>query len=248
MILKLIRQKRLSIILLCVFISCDLAFTQEESFIKSEKKGKNTWHYYQESDTIVKIKVLDKKSRLIHIKRYTDISLSTETGEWIDYYDNQNPWTRSFFDNGEPVGIWYEYNLKGQTKREWNYDFTLQYVDVGIKTKNNSDSLVYRTVDVMPMFHGGDLNDFRMDLFKRLSFTYCMVEKYDGTGINKIKVQFAIDKDGNVVDVKAYDCGKKMLEKDAVRLIRESPKWTPGYKNGQPAKVQFTFPVVYVLP
>ena len=37
------------------------------------------------------------------------------------------------------------------------------------------------------------------------------------------------------------------LDKEAKRVVQSSPKWTPGKQRGRPVKVQFTFPIVFVL-
>jgi protein TonB len=37
------------------------------------------------------------------------------------------------------------------------------------------------------------------------------------------------------------------LDKEALRVVMSSPKWTPGKQRGKPVKVQFTFPIVFVL-
>lgn len=39
----------------------------------------------------------------------------------------------------------------------------------------------------------------------------------------------------------------KDLDKDAMRVILNSPEWSPGIKNGNPVKVKFNLPVSFVL-
>jgi len=47
-----------------------------------------------------------------------------------------------------------------------------------------------------------------------------------------VVVQFVVDKEGNVSDVKAVD-GPKELWAEAVRVIKKSGKWTPAIQNGR---------------
>jgi hypothetical protein len=232
-----------------LFINSSIA--QDESPIKIEQVNDFTWKYYQESDSVVLVKVYDMKGRTKHIKRYTDLSCKTEVGEWIDYYTNQKVSNKMYFKDGYPTGLWCQYTLFGKVKRAWDYNFSLDYVRELVEFDNyevyteNSSSGSFVPVDVMPQFKGGDINKFRENLAKRIYPIPYMVEKYKGTGFHKIYVQFTVDMEGEVLDVVACNYGKKILEKDAVRLIKESPDWTPALQNNKPVKVRFAFPVNY---
>ena len=63
----------------------------------------------------------------------------------------------------------------------------------------------------------------------------------------RVFVQFAVGSDGKVTDVVVVRGVDPALDKEAVRVIKSSPKWTAGKQRGRPVKVQFTFPVVFVL-
>src|SRR5690606_21281497 len=60
-----------------------------------------------------------------------------------------------------------------------------------------------------------------------------------------VYVQFPIEKDGSVSNVKAVrgqDCGGGLAE-EAVREVSNMPAWTPGEQNGQKVKVSYTLPI-----
>ena len=38
------------------------------------------------------------------------------------------------------------------------------------------------------------------------------------------------------------------LDAEAVRVVKSSPKWKPGIKNGKPVRVTYTLPVIFILP
>lgn len=65
----------------------------------------------------------------------------------------------------------------------------------------------------------------------------------------KVLVNFVVDKEGNITDVKIVS--KKTigggLEDEAMRVIRSMPKWKPGMQNGIPVSVYFTIPVTFEL-
>ncbi len=103
---------------------------------------------------------------------------------------------------------------------------------------------VFVIVEDMPKFKGGDMNEFRMWVAKNLRYPEIAAEN----GISgRVFVQFAVGSDGKVCDVKVVRGVDDALDKEAVRVIESSPNWSAGKQRGRPVKVQFTFPVVFVL-
>lgn len=103
---------------------------------------------------------------------------------------------------------------------------------------------VFFIVEDMPMFQGGGKENFRGFIAKNLQYPPIAAEN----GISgRVFVQFAVNARGNVVDVIVVRGVDPALDKEAVRVVRNSPKWTPGKQRGRPVKVQFTFPIVFVL-
>ena len=61
------------------------------------------------------------------------------------------------------------------------------------------------------------------------------------------KVQFVVNKDGSIVDVKVIRGVDPYLDKEAVRVISTMPKWIPGKQRGVPVRCKFTVPVTFKL-
>ncbi|MGI9533286.1 energy transducer TonB [Lutimonas sp.] len=59
---------------------------------------------------------------------------------------------------------------------------------------------------------------------------------------DKVYVQFTIDKEGNVTDLKAR-AEYKELEQEALRVISGLPQFTPGEENGKKVSVKYTLPI-----
>jgi len=103
---------------------------------------------------------------------------------------------------------------------------------------------VFIIVEDMPTFQGGDQNAFRTWIQQNLRYPEIAQEN----GISgKVYVQFAVNSKGEVVDVKVVRGVDPKLDKEAMRVVSSSPKWVPGKQRGKPVKVQFTFPIVFVL-
>ena len=65
-------------------------------------------------------------------------------------------------------------------------------------------------------------------------------------GVKRIFVMFKIDKNGNIVDVRARAPHKK-LEDEAVRVVKSLPKMTPGKQRGRPVGVKYSLPIVFAI-
>jgi protein TonB len=63
-------------------------------------------------------------------------------------------------------------------------------------------------------------------------------------GRQRIAVQFKIDKNGKVIDVRAR-APHPRLEKEAVSVVQSLPNMTPGKQRGKPVGVLYSLPIVF---
>lgn len=63
----------------------------------------------------------------------------------------------------------------------------------------------------------------------------------------KVYVEFVVDKDGSVEEVKIKRGVSPGLDKEALRAVKSMPKWSPGKMNGKAVKCRFTIPVDFKL-
>ncbi|WP_010228087.1 energy transducer TonB [Gillisia marina] len=64
------------------------------------------------------------------------------------------------------------------------------------------------------------------------------------TGVNRVIVQFKIDKNGNITDVRSR-APHPRLEQEAARVINALPKMQPGRQRGKPVGVMYSLPIVF---
>ncbi len=64
------------------------------------------------------------------------------------------------------------------------------------------------------------------------------------TGVNRVIVQFKIDKNGNITDVRSR-APHPRLEQEAARVINSLPKMQPGKQRGKPVGVMYSLPIVF---
>lgn len=63
-------------------------------------------------------------------------------------------------------------------------------------------------------------------------------------GRQRINVQFKIDRNGDVVNVRAR-APHPRLEQEAVKLVQRLPKMTPGKQRGKPVGVLYALPILF---
>lgn len=99
-------------------------------------------------------------------------------------------------------------------------------------------------VEEKPKFMGGDQNEFTKWVFKNIE--YPEIAKENGVQ-GRVTLQFTVEPDGSVTKVVVVRGVDSSLDKEAVRVVSSSPKWTPGKQRNKPVRVRFTFPVIFQL-
>ena len=108
-----------------------------------------------------------------------------------------------------------------------------------------NDDTVYHSTDVeqMPQFPGGEVA-----LMKYIDSHINYPPKAAKNNIEgSVIVQFVVKKDGSIGEVKVVHSLEKDLDKEAVRVVKSLPKFTPGRHDGQAVSVWYTLPVSFKL-
>lgn len=100
------------------------------------------------------------------------------------------------------------------------------------------DNTVYNAVEVKPDFPGG-LQKF----YDFVGKNYRAPEE-DIKG--KVYVQFVVEKDGSLTDIKVMRDIGYGTGAEAIRVLKKSPKWKPGIQNGRPVRVLYSLPISIV--
>ena len=107
-------------------------------------------------------------------------------------------------------------------------------------------SYAYYDCDPYPTFLGHADPKYFLDrwVYQYLKYPQAAVEQ----GIQgRVIVNFAIDVDGTVTDVEVTRGVHLLLDEEAVRVIKASPKWKPGKVKGRKVKAYISIPVEFRL-
>ena len=109
--------------------------------------------------------------------------------------------------------------------------------------KHEEENKVFDIVEQQPMFPGGPAA-----LMKYLSehTKYPVVAQENGVQ-GRVTVQFVVEKDGSISDVHVLRGVDPSLDKEAVRVVKSLPRWTPGKQNGINVRVNYRVPVLFRL-
>ena len=106
------------------------------------------------------------------------------------------------------------------------------------------EEVPFAIVEQKPTFRGVDANTFTKWVFSKI--VYPEIAKENGVQ-GRVTLQFTIETDGSVKNVKVLRGVDSSLDKEAVRVVSSSPKWVPGMQRNKPVRVKYTFPVVFQL-
>jgi TonB family protein len=116
--------------------------------------------------------------------------------------------------------------------------------DTGTTPSATGGDEVFFIVEEMPDFKGGGQDRFRQYISENLRYPQAAAD----SGIHgRVFVQFVVQADGTVADARIVRGINPLLDREALRVVMESPGWNPGRQRGQPVAVAFTFPINFIL-
>lgn len=176
---------------------------------------------------------------------YPDTTLSSPEGlqvlydrkgrpeDSIDYVDGKPQFLYHYYPNGQ-LAVHYHlpYGKKEGVTEAWDED--------GKKIKN---FVIMKEAE----FKGGQ-NAWEAYLRKSISKDLSVKGNTGGVTL-KVEVEFIIDEEGSVVKQKIRSSsGYKNVDKDALRVISESPKWNGAILYNKPVKAYRAQPITYEIP
>lgn len=110
--------------------------------------------------------------------------------------------------------------------------------------KNDADtSKMLAVPDVLPIFPGG-LESFIQYINKNIIYPQdAKRNKIQG----KVYTSFIVEKDGSIGDIYIIRSPDEELSLEALRVLKNCPKFTPGSKNGKPVRTGFNLPIDFTL-
>ena len=111
---------------------------------------------------------------------------------------------------------------------------------VAVEEENLEDDQPFVKVEQMPSFMGGDLMTFRNWVQSKVRFPQIAQENNIS---GRVLLMFVIERDGSLTNIQVLQTPDSSLSDEAIRVLKTSPKWTPGRQRNQSVRVKYTLPI-----
>lgn len=107
----------------------------------------------------------------------------------------------------------------------------------------HEENKIFTVVEQMPMYPGGDA---ALMQYLSSNIHYPAVAAENGVQ-GRVVVGFVVERDGSITDVNVMRSVDPSLDREAVRVVKNMPRWTPGKQNGSAVRVKYQVPVSFRL-
>ncbi len=153
---------------------------------------------------------------------YKDLDQEVKHGEFIYYTKDGEVSKISHYKDGVYISKVACYNGNGDLIKDIDFEDEL---------------------DSKPEFEGG-WDGFHDYIANNLVFPTIAQEN----GVwGSVFLTFCIMKDGSIDDIRITRSADRYLDKEAIRVVKSSPKWKPGQLNGETIVVKYDFKINFVL-
>lgn len=111
------------------------------------------------------------------------------------------------------------------------------------KPKEEVTEEIFVVVEEQPEFPGGQA---AMMKFLSDNIRYPVIAQENAIQ-GRVICNFVVERDGSITDVQVVRGVDPSLDREALRVIQQMPRWKPGKQRGAPVRVRFTLPVVFRL-
>ena len=119
----------------------------------------------------------------------------------------------------------------------------VKYTPVEVEEEEVEEQQIFQVVEEQPEFPGG-MGECMKWLSKNMK--YPQIAQENGVQ-GRVIVQFVVNKDGSIVDAVVARGVDPQLDKEALRVVGQMPKWKPGKQRGKEVRVRYTLPVMFRL-
>lgn len=121
-----------------------------------------------------------------------------------------------------------------------------EYVPVTIEKREEEiveEEEIFYVVESQPEYPGGD-----KAMYEYLANNLDYPESAKEAGIQgRVFVAFVVEKDGSISNVRVLRGIGGGCDEEAVKVVQNMPRWTPGKQRGIPVRVHFNLPIKFTL-
>lgn len=204
-------------------------------------KCKNNLYYIRNVENINYSRIADLQKIVNNLirsndKRVKKYTLRVEKMRYV--YEGEN-YKDSYSYDRKAYGLWGIQPGIEETYLYADIDIREYYDNLGRYQNNNSDT-IYAIADEMPQFPNGTSKFYEFVKENRNGSLLLNDNKP-----NRVIIEVVIEKDGRITNAKVVNSIDLSHDNDALRIIREMPKWTPAKLNGKTIRYKMLLPISY---
>jgi len=163
------------------------------------------------------------------------------SGTWIKYSSD----FKSIAEQGDVDGGYEKGEWKGILSDSVYYvrNYNRGVITTAACYDNKGHQYPFTYADNIPEFKGGT-NGFMQFLIRTVR--YPTDARQDGEQ-GRVILTFCVENDGSLTDIEVLKSAGKSLDKEAIRVMKLSPIWTPAHKGGIPVGCQYSVPLSFTL-
>lgn len=205
-------------------------------------------HLEEFSDTSYEFRYYNYEGPMITLETYKDKNGKIPHGDFI-YYNKQGQMDSSgCFVNGKKHDWWYHYTDSFTVWKKEKYHMgtlVLQMDRAAIEAEREEKKDTQQHFDESEaVFKGGD-NEWMRYIQKNIQYPN-RASKLEKSG--QLVIQFVVNTNGTTGEFKILRSIEYSLDEEAIRIIRNSPKWRPAHQDGKLVKAYRIQPLVFQVP
>lgn len=234
-------MKTILITLLLIFVYVNLSFAQDTAYKYYNMSGReinkdSAYSYakiFKQEGFWAKKEFLASKNTLLNEGYYLDNKLEKKHGTFksywngtistIELYENNKIKKEEYFYEGGKKKAQITYTSNGRLEQGWDEN--------GVEIPN----YIFGREAKFP----GGIYGWKAYMESKLD-PLVATRSNAPIGVYTVKIQFIVDKEGNITNVKALEVPEacKPCGEEAVKIIKKAPKWEPAYQYGKPVLYQ----------
>ena len=120
---------------------------------------------------------------------------------------------------------------------------SMAYAQQPVSNNNTDDDVIFSVVENEPEYPGGE-----EAMYKFLSDNLVYPKAAREKGIQgKVIVEFVVEKNGKISNVKAVKSISPELDAEAIRVVSKMQKWKPGVQRGEKVRSRWRLPINFQL-
>lgn len=117
----------------------------------------------------------------------------------------------------------------------------IEFTPMEIQEEEEDEEEIFKVVEKVAGFPGGQA---KLMEFLRKELVYPQIA-IDNNVQGRVIVQFVVNKDGSIQDVKVARGVDPVLDEEAIRVVKKMPKWIPAEQRGKTVRSRFQLPVMF---